>query len=283
MTNVFFRVASPLNARIKTALQSYRRLMPYAPILAGAPAFVPYSAGGGRALAEMTLRAVDQTFPRLAGFLEATGRPLLAPIPASEFDASERGRLAAAELKVLFDRYGSDKARSHDYHLVYGPILADPAAVQAVLEVGLGTKHRDVVSHMGLRGRSGASHRAFRDFLPNARIFGADVDRRVLFEDERIQTSWVDQTNPESVAALERAVPDDLDLIIDDGLHTPNANIAILTLAMRKLRPGGWVVIEDIAAPAVPVWQVIASMMPADYVVNLVDAAGSFLFIARKM
>jgi SAM-dependent methyltransferase len=151
-----------------------------------------------------------------------------------------------------------------------------------VLEVGLGTKRRDVVSHMGLRGRPGASLRAFRDFLPNARIFGADVDRRVLFEEERIRTSWVDQTSPESVAALARAVPDDLDLIVDDGLHAPNANIAILTLAMRKLRPGGWVVIEDIAAPAVPVWQVIASMMPAGYVVNLVDGGDGFLFIARR-
>jgi hypothetical protein len=282
MTNLFWRVASPLNARTRTAIQSYRRLMPYAPILADAPAFVPNSAGGGRALAQLTFRAVDETFPRLAGFLEATGRPLLAPVPASAFDASERGRLAAAELKVLFDRHGSDKSRRHEYHLVYGPILADTAAVRAVLEVGLGTKHRDVVSHMGLRGRPGASLRAFRDFLPNARIFGADVDRRVLFEEDRIRTSWVDQTSPESVAALSRAVPDDLDLIVDDGLHAPNANIAILTLAMRKLRPGGWVVIEDIAAPAVPVWQVIASMMPADYVVNLVDGGDGFLFVARR-
>lgn len=281
MTNLFWRVASPLNAGIRKARQSYRRLMPYAPILAGAPAFVPNSAGGGRALAHLTLGAVDQTFPLLARFLEATGRPLLAPVPVSAFDVSERGRLAAAELKVLFDRHGSDKAR-HEYHLVYGPILSDTAVVRAMLEVGLGTKRRDVVSHMGLRGRPGGSLRAFRDFLPNAQIFGADVDRRVLFEEERIQTSWVDQTSPESVAALARATPDDLDLIIDDGLHAPNANIAILTLAMRKLRPGGWVVIEDIAAPAVPVWQVIASMMPAGYVVKLVDAADALLFIARR-
>ncbi len=189
MTDFFWRVATPVHARTQRALQSYRRLMPYAPILADAPAFVPNSAGGGRALAQLTLRAVDQTFPLLAGFLEATGRPLLSPLPASAFDASERGRLAAAELKVLFDRHGSYKSTAHEYHLVYGPILADTAAVRAVLEVGLGTNHRDVVSRMGFRGRPGASLRAFRDFLPNARIFGADVDCRVLFAEERIRTS----------------------------------------------------------------------------------------------
>jgi hypothetical protein len=39
----------------------------------------------------------------------------------------------------------------------------------------------------------------------------------VLFEKARIQTSWVDQTSPGSVATLARAVPDDLDLIVDDA------------------------------------------------------------------
>jgi len=72
MTNLFWQVATPLNDRTRTAL---RRLTPYAPILAGAPAFVPNSAGGGRALAQLTLRAVDQIFPLLAEFLDATGRP----------------------------------------------------------------------------------------------------------------------------------------------------------------------------------------------------------------
>ena len=32
--------------------------------------------------------------------------------------------------------------------------------------------------------------------LPNASIFGADVDRRILFTDGRIQTRFVDQTKP---------------------------------------------------------------------------------------
>jgi SAM-dependent methyltransferase len=277
VTALFRWTATPIYERAKQARHKYRSFMPYGQIL-DAGTFVPLSKGGARARARLTLQAADQTFPFLTGFLEATGRPTLSPIPAGAFDP--RHRDAAEELKTLFDQYGSDKSTIHNYHLVYGAILADTSTLKAVLEIGLGTNHRDVVSHMGSRGRPGASLRAFRDFLPNAQIFGADIDRRVLFTEERIQTSWVDQTRPETVDALP--VPDDLDLIIDDGLHTPNANIAVLTLAMRKLRPGGSVVIEDITAAAVPVWQVVAALMPTGWAVTLIDGGDGFLFVARR-
>jgi len=78
---------------------------------------------------------------------------------------------------------------------------------------------------------------------------------------DRIDTCYVDQTDPASFAALSDLTGGDVDLIIDDGLHAPNANLAVLVYALDHLAVGGWVVIEDIAAEAVPLWQVVGALM----------------------
>lgn len=57
-------------------------------------------------------------------------------------------------------------------------------------------------------------------------------------------------------------VGEDLDLIVDDGLHTPNANLAALRFGMERVRVGGSVIIEDIAPAAVPIWQVVGALLP---------------------
>jgi hypothetical protein len=56
-----------------------------------------------------------------------------------------------------------------------------------------------------------------------------------------------------------------LDLIIDDGLHSPDANIATLLFGLSRVRSGGWVVVEDIAIEAQPIWEVVAALLPANY------------------
>ena len=67
-----------------------------------------------------------------------------------------------------------------------------------ILEIGLGTNNVDVVSNMGRDGIPGASLRAFRDYLINSKIYGADIDKSILFSEERIETYFVDQTNDTS-------------------------------------------------------------------------------------
>jgi hypothetical protein len=62
--------------------------------------------------------------------------------------------------------------------------------VQKVLEIGVGTK-----ASMGENYRPGSSLRMWRDFFPNAEIYGLDVDRSVLFVDERIPGFFCDQGN----------------------------------------------------------------------------------------
>jgi len=244
--------------------------------------FVPNSAGDSAALLDLTLQAVHQTFPFLNHLLQVLGKEPPLVVGIDQFPTDDAGRGTARRLASAFDRFGSDKSSGRDYHLLYGEILKNPEAVSCVLEIGLGTNHLDVVSNMGAQGRPGASLRAFRECLPNAVILGADVDTRVLFEEERIRTHHVDQTDLASFESLGRHVPDAVDLIIDDGLHSPNANLAVLAFAVGRLKVGGWLVVEDIPERAIPFWNVVAALLPDTFAGNLVRAKGALAFALRK-
>ncbi len=66
--------------------------------------------------------------------------------------------------------------------------------------------------------------RAWRDYFPRARVYGADVDKRILFEEDRIDTFFVDQRDPITFEAMWANIPDvELDFFLDDGLHTFDA------------------------------------------------------------
>ena len=245
--------------------------------------FAPYSSGSFPARVALALQAADQVFPLLNRLLESSGHQRLGPTrSAVEFCADESSKAAARELQRLFNHHGSDKSSTHDYHHVYGRVLAGRSELDRILEIGLGSHHEDVVSNMGRLGKPGASLRAFRDFAPGAQVYGADIDRRVLFEEDRIKTFFVDQTELASFDALAAQVGTGFDLIIDDGLHTINANLAVVLFALPRLKPGGWIVIEDIAPAAVPAWHVVASLLPADVDCELIQALDALVFVLRR-
>jgi hypothetical protein len=171
------------------------------------------------------------------------------------------GLSAARELKPLLDAHGSDKASRHRYHLVYAGLLGRLGRhlPLRLLEIGLGTNDPTVLSSMGAAGKPGASARAFRDFLPSALVFGADVDAKCLFHHEpRIQTSVVDQYDLRTFDAMYAAFGSEpFDLIIDDGLHSIGSNLNTLLWALAHVRVGGYVVIEDIGPGKLPHWRLV--------------------------
>jgi len=78
-------------------------------------------------------------------------------------------------------------------------------------------------------------------------MFGADIDRDILFEEGRIRTFWVDQRDSNAIRALWATLADiEFDIIIDDGLHEASANIRFFLESFGRLKPGGIYVIEDI-------------------------------------
>ena len=109
-------------------------------------------------------------------------------------------------LSHLMKNYGSDKGSPHEvditpsgwianrytdiYHILFGTIRDD---AKKIFECGIGTNNEDVQSNMTANGVPGASLRGWRDYFWNAQIYGADIDERILFEEDRIKTYHVDQ------------------------------------------------------------------------------------------
>jgi hypothetical protein len=191
------------------------------------------------------------------------------------------------ELASLFKKQGSDKSTVHDYYHVYNWIFDALGRSRAlrVLEIGLGTNNPGLVSTMGVAGVPGASLRAFRDFLPNAEIFGADIDREILFQEDRIRTAVVDQLKPASFEQMANALGcDDFDLVIDDGLHAPDANLNTLHFALSRMRIGCWAVIEDIPERSTPAWRVVARLLdPARFRCYLVRCRTHSMFVVSRI
>lgn len=183
----------------------------------------------------------------------------------------------------LLDRYGSDK-HGHEYTKVYARILKEISqkASPAILEIGLGTNNPDFISSMTAAGHPGASVRAFRDYVPQAQIFGADLDTDILFSDERIKTAKVDQTDPTSFDQMWDSFGNPhFDLVIDDGLHSTEANINTFMFATRALKVGGYLVVEDIPERTTHVWQCVSRML-GDQAGTLIKAKFAYMYVWQK-
>jgi hypothetical protein len=154
-------------------------------------------------------------------------------------------------LTDLMNAYGSDKGgfnKDHNFSDYYSTIFFDKKeSFKNILEVGLGTNNINVPSNMGLEGKPLASLRAWRDYFLNANIYGADIDRKILKDEDRIKTYYVDQTNPSSILELFKNIGDiSFDIIIDDGLHEYNANICLFENSFKFLKKKGIYLIEDV-------------------------------------
>ena len=144
------------------------------------------------------------------------------------------------ELKKLMDLYGSDKGgrnNHHNYAQYYSEIFSNKKdKIQNFLEIGLGSNNPEVPSNMGLDGKPLASLRAWRDYFKNANIYGADIDKNILKNEEGIKTFYVDQTDPTTIKEMFRDIGiSKFDIILEDGLHEYNANICFFENAIDFL------------------------------------------------
>jgi hypothetical protein len=155
--------------------------------------------------------------------------------------------------------HGSDKGRGwHNYTTIYSELFGNRRDEPLlILELGLGTNNPNLVSSMGVNGRPGASLRGWRDLFPRALVYGADIDRDILFEDDRIKTFYCDQLDRAAIRELwsQPGLLSGGDIIIDDGLHTFEGNISFLEESIEHLRPGGAYIIEDIVTDTLERWR----------------------------
>src|SRR5262249_12306901 len=124
-----------------------------------------------------------------------------------------------------------------------------------IFEMGLGSNDPAIPFTMR-NGRPGASVRAWQELFPGACVYGADIDRAVLFQEQRIKTFYCDQLDQGAILQLwsQPDLQEPMDVIIDDGLHTFEGNTSFLEGSIERLRPGGIYIIEDIELGTASKW-----------------------------
>jgi len=159
--------------------------------------------------------------------------------------------------------FGSDKGHPmnqghHNFTRFYYNLFKNVRQMPLrVFELGMGTNNVNIPSNMGANGKPGASLRGWKQFFPNAKIFGADIDRDILFQEDRISTYYCDQNSAIATRELwgnPSLIEDDMDIIIEDGYHDFTYNVNFFEYSNHKLKVGGVFIIEDIMNNTIELW-----------------------------
>lgn len=145
-------------------------------------------------------------------------------------------------LDDLFFKYHADKTPriKHHYSHVYYELFKDRReSVKKVLEIGTA---------------EGASLFAWREFFPNATIYGAEIDPKrvaLLQGQERIKVFQCDQSNATDLLRVIEEIGPDIDLIVDDGSHKPWDQVFSIFKLMQKVDKKTTYIIEDVNEPRI--------------------------------
>lgn len=142
-------------------------------------------------------------------------------------------------LEKLGYKYGSDKSKDdHNYVAVYSTLFDH--------------RRKHVVNMTEIGVSAGQSLQMWHDYFPVAQIYGLDIKiksevRQNLAPLRRIHLIEDDAYSAAAVRKLG-FVPESMDLIIDDALHSRKYQESLLPLWWPYLKPGGYYVMEDLDA-----------------------------------
>lgn len=147
------------------------------------------------------------------------------------------------ELCDIAFKYGTDKCPQIKHHFTefYHELFGSRRnSIYKVVEIGIGRLAPSL--------RVGASLFMWQEYFPNALVIGADIDKDLLFRDKRIRTLRCDQTKAGDLEALVKISEKghEIDLFIDDGLHTPESQIFTCLTVMPLLGEHAIYMIEDV-------------------------------------
>lgn len=157
-------------------------------------------------------------------------------------------------------KYGTDKCPQlkHSYTPFYYKLFKDKRQeVKKVLEMGIGyfpgMPEKTVIFDPRLQRQyhRGASLYMWRDFFPNAQIFGADNHPETLFEDDRIKTFLCNEIKKEDIMGLIINTGSDIDLFLDDGNHNSRRQIFLAKNLLPLLKRDVIYIIEDVKYPEI--------------------------------
>lgn len=155
-------------------------------------------------------------------------------------------------LTQLADFYGSDKGVScgvwgrspHGYSRVYHDLFCKHRFDElAFLEIGLQASTED----SGVPDDA-PSLRMWRDYFPNAKLFGFDKNNFSFFSQEKTTVLQGDQGKVEDLKTLAGSCgKDGFSVIIDDGSHMSSHQQITLAWLFPVLQSGGLYIIEDLS------------------------------------
>jgi len=156
------------------------------------------------------------------------------------------------DLTALANRYGSDKGTTafarHAYTRIYS-LLFSPLRQRNLRILELGLLHVSNAawgaSHGG-RGGDAPSLRIWRDYFPNATLFGFDI---ADFSAVRIPGCEVlrgDAGSRTDLAALVATTGGRFDIVIDDASHASSHQQIALATLFPHVVPGGLYIVEDL-------------------------------------
>ena len=131
----------------------------------------------------------------------------------------------------------------------------------------------------------GRSLRMWRDYFPQSRIFGLDINPNTFFQEERIDITIGSQADPQVLDKLCQKV-DCFDIIVDDGSHVNHMTIDSFNYLFKKIRSGGWYVVEDLACSyenANPQWPGMVHNVDRDFSNKREEIENWFCPLIREM
>ena len=94
--------------------------------------------------------------------------------------------------------------------------------------------------------KDGASLRMWKEYFPNATIYGIDIDPRCKnFEEDRIVCLIGDQ-NSETFLNKAKNIIGEYDILLDDGSHITTHQIKSFNILYSNCRYNGYYIIEDL-------------------------------------
>ena len=93
---------------------------------------------------------------------------------------------------------------------------------------------------------NGDSLRMWKEYFPNATIYGIDIDPRcTINEDERIKILIGDQNDDEFLLKIKKEIPN-IDILLDDGSHITTHQIKTFNYLYENINKNGFYAIEDL-------------------------------------
>jgi hypothetical protein len=239
----------------------------------------PNIAASPKQLIEITLDGMCRSLVEVIDVCEIVQLPVVDFILPESTDLND----FAQDLKKHFDTAGSDKGSTHNYYELYAETIFRKTDLR-IMEIGIGSNRVSMPSNMGIYGSPGASLKVWNS-LPNViEVIGLDLDKEILFDEEKIKTYHLDQTDRESWQRYKRERGEmKFDLIIDDGLHSPLANLVTISESLDLIKVGGHIMIEDIPPRSLPIWQIFLANKPGNIQAQIFKFRKAYLLKIRKL